>query len=207
MIDRGYQAAALNALKQPDAALLAFVDIDWPGGAVRVHSGLGERPFAGLIFQGVGDFGGIKNVSERGGNSPNQLTLTLNVMDAGAVGRIMNDSPEGREVHVHMAVLDDNRKIAHEVPFVYDGEVAKCRIKRGNLAKEIPYVISLVCSDWFERWNQAPDLSRTTNEAQQFLYPGDRFFDQTEILASSPLSNLPVRRPRNPNPRRGGYEP
>jgi sugar phosphate isomerase/epimerase len=66
-------------------------------------------------------------------------------------------------------------------------------VQRGDLSKDIPYVLQITCSDWFERWNQPPQSARTTNQAQQHLHPGDRIFDLTEIIAASPLSALPVK--------------
>ncbi|WP_299072905.1 hypothetical protein [uncultured Paraglaciecola sp.] len=193
MIDRGFSHDAITALQQSEVAVLLFVDIDWPGGRVRAHTGLGTRTFQGQDYIGVGEFGGVSEVVEAANNSPNQIRLTLKVLDASVVGLVMNNSPEGREVAVHMAVLNDDRVIEHEVPFVVDGNVASFDIQRGDLSKDIPYVMQITCSDWFERWSRPPESARTTDSAQQHLHPGDRIFDLTEVIAAAPLSAMPMK--------------
>jgi hypothetical protein len=214
MIDRGLSPAQISALNTDEIASIVFVDIDWPGGRVRAHTGIGERIFMGQSYLGVGEVGGIGDLDENNSSSPNQLPLTLKVLDAALVALVMNESPEGRDVSVHLGILDENRVIAHEIPYVFDGIVAKFGIKRGDVDKQIPYIIRLGCSDWLERWSQPANSANTTNEAQQHLFPGDRIFDLTEIIAGSPLSSLPTKTNNNNNnfddrfPGRGGrYTP
>jgi hypothetical protein len=193
MIDRGLSSDIFNALQADETAIILFLDVDWPGGRVRAHTSLGDRPFMGNTYLGVGEYGGISEVVEGADTSPNQIRLTLKVLDPAVVALVMNNSPEGREVSVHMAILDENRVIEHEVPYIFDGNVAKFNVQRGDIDKGIPYVLQLTCSDWFERWSQPPKSARTTNAAQQHIHPGDRIFDLTEIIAAAPLSALPVK--------------
>jgi hypothetical protein len=193
MIERNITAAQVAALLADELAAILFVDIDWPGERVRVHTGLGERKFNGETYLGVGELGGVGDFVENTGTSPSQLTVTLKVLDGALVALVMNDSPEGKEIAVHLGILDDNKQIAHEIPYVLDANVSKFGVKRGDIARNIPYVLAITCSDWFVRWNQPPNNARTTNEAQQNIHPGDRIFDLTELIASSPLSSLPVK--------------
>lgn len=193
MIERGFDNEVISALQNSEVAVLLFVDIDWPGGRVRAHTGLGTREFQGQTYLGVGEFGGVSEVVEAANNSPNQIRITLKVLDAGVVGLVMNNSPEGREVAIHMAVLDENRVFEHEVPYVVDGNVASFDIQRGDLSKDIPYVLQITCTDWFERWSRPPESAKTTDSAQQHLHPGDRFFDLTEVIAAAPLSSMPIK--------------
>lgn len=194
MIDRGITNAAIAAINADESAVRAFAEIDWPGQKVRVHSGWGDRQFMGEEYLGVGEFGGISQVNESPGNSPNQLNLTLTVLDPGLLGNSLNESPEGREVSVHLAVLDEHQRIAHEIPYVFDGNVSRFTVRRGNISKNIPWLFTIGCSDWFERWSQPPENARTTDQAQQHLHPGDRFFSLAEVVAGSPLHALPLKR-------------
>lgn len=206
MIEREISLAAINALQQAETAVILFVDLDSPDGRVRAHTGLGDREILGENYVGVGEFGGVSEVQEASDSSPNQVRLTLKVLDGGLVALVMNKAMEGREVAVHMAILDENRVIEHVVPYVYDGNVAKFTVQRGDLEKKIPYVLEITCSDWLERWSQPPQNARTTDSAQQHLHPGDRIFDLTEIISAAPLSALPTKTINNYTPRgRGGY--
>ena len=204
MIERAIPHSAVEKLLENEIAYIVFVDIDWPGGRVRAHTGIGDRPFAGETYIGVGEFGGVGQVSEATDMSPNQLSLSLRVLDSNLVSTILNESPEGREVVLHIGVLDENRVIVEEIPYVFDGDVAGFDLIKGDVDKQIPYQINLRCSDWLERWAKPPDNARTTNNAQQHMYPGDRFFDLTEIISSSPLNRLPTRRSRGSTRGRAG---
>jgi hypothetical protein len=196
MIDRGISAGASDILLRDETAVIAFIDLDWPSGRVLAHSGLGDRVFQGQTYLGVGEFGGISEIDEASGNSPNQLSLSIRFTDPTLVNTILNESPEGREVSVHLAALNDKRIIVEEIPYIFDGNVAKGSLRRGDIAKNIPYQINITCSDWFERWSQPPNNARTTDNAQQHLHPGDRIFDLTEVIAGSPLHTLPSKNNR-----------
>lgn len=210
MIIRDIPQAALDALKNDVTRVLVFFEVDWPGTPVRAHSGIGERTFMGEVYQGVGEFGGIGDIIEGSGTSPAQLPFTLTVLDSAVVALSMNDAPEGREIAMHLAVLDENRVITHEIPYLVDGYASFLTVKRGDIAKQIPYVITLTCTDWLDRWNQPPENARTTDEAQQHLHPGDRIFSLTELIAGSPSHSLPINTQSGTGGTRGNgsrYEP
>lgn len=194
-MERAYSQTALNALAESEREL-GFVELDWQGNWVRAHTGLGTRPFAGVDFLGVGELGGISAVNEEQGYSPGQLTFTLKVLDPTLVNIVMNANPRGCECFLHIATLDDNRVIEHELPYVFDGYIDDVKVTRGDVTKNIPYLISISAYDWLNRWNQPADNGRTTDQAHQNLHPGDTFFDQTEIIAASPLSSLPIKNAR-----------
>ena len=206
MIERTLTSAQIAALQSDETHHLIFADLDWSdSGSVRVHTGLGSRFFAGQEYIGLGELGGISNFSETNSYSPAQLNLTLKVLDASLISQVMNDSPEGREVAVHLAILDDNKKIIDEIPYIFDGNVTKFGVQRGDVTKGIPYVLRVSCGDWLERWNQPPQFASTTDADQQHLHPGDKIFSLTEIIAGSPLSSLPVKaQATQPQRTRGG---
>jgi hypothetical protein len=208
MIDRGLTLPQIAALTKDEVGAILFVDLDTPSGRVLCHTGLGDRPFMGQTYLGIGELGGVGDFTENTGSSPSNMPLTLKLLDPSLVAVAMNETLEGREIVMHLGLLDDNKQIAHEIPYIFDGYVAKKGVKRGDISKSIPYVIRLTCSDWMERWNQPPSNARTTNAAQQNLYPGDRIFDLTEIIAGSSLASLPVKNTRtNTRPGKGGYLP
>lgn len=194
MISRTLSPTLQAALTSNPSRTLAFVELEWPSGWVRVHSGIGTRSHNGNEYLGVGEFGGISDFSEDAKSSANRMQLSLRIMDNTLLGEVMNNDPNGRDCFIHLVALDENRQIVESQDYVFDGRIVDVQVKRGDIAKEIPAQVSITCSDWFERWAQAPEVYRTTDAAQQHLHPGDKFFDQVEVISGSPLHSLPFKR-------------
>lgn len=207
MITRQFSPVMLEALTGTPQRALAFVEMDWPNGWVRVHSGVGERIYNGETYLGIGELGSIGNIKEDGNSSANRLKLTLSILDQSLLADIFNNDPNGRDCFIHLVAFDENRQILEGYDYFYDGEMVDVDIKRGKPAKGLPARITVTCSDWYERWSTAPESARTTDAAQQHLYPGDKFFDQIEVIAGSPLHSLPFKtndyrsRPNRPGDR------
>ncbi|MGQ8367143.1 hypothetical protein [Glaciecola sp. 1036] len=192
-MSRDLNQAQEAALLDDTSRKLIFIELDWPSGIVRAHSGVGERVFQGQTYLGVGEFGGIGDFTEDETTSPTQMPITLKVLDPTLMSTIINENAEGRGIVMHLALLDENRVIEHELPNIFDGHVGKINFTRGQLSKGIPSVVKITATDWLNRWSQPATNARTTNEAQQSIHPGDRIFDLTEIVAGSPLSSLPTK--------------
>lgn len=141
----------------------------------------------------MGELGGIGSVTENATTNGNRTTLALKVYDQSLLSEVMNNDLMGRECYGHLVAFDENRQILDGADYFIDAEVVDVKIRRGNQEKEIPAVVTVVLNDWLERWAQPVEVMKTTDAAQQFKYPGDRFFDLLEIIAGSPLSSLPVK--------------
>ncbi|WP_416305219.1 hypothetical protein [Neptunicella sp. SCSIO 80796] len=203
MISRLLSPTMLAAATASPSRLLAFLEMDWPSGWVRCHSGVGERIYNGNSYLGVGEFGGIGEVTENSSDGANRLNLSLKVMDPTLINVVLNEDPNGRDCFMHLVALDEHRRILEGHDYFFDGEMVDVKVKRGDAAKQIPAIINIPLGDWFERWATAPEAARTTDAAQQFLHPGDQFFDQCEIIAGSPLHSLPVKNNGNGGSFRG----
>ena len=77
ILRRGVDASMLAALSADVIHPVALVWLDWPGGAVRVHSNLGDILWAGEVWRGVGNLGGISLPEESGGLASVEATLQL----------------------------------------------------------------------------------------------------------------------------------
>lgn len=65
--------AALGGVFHP----ILMVYLDWPGGAMRAHSGVGPITWGGNIYAGVGAFGGVEIPGESMGLAASRLSLSL----------------------------------------------------------------------------------------------------------------------------------
>lgn len=193
MIERTITPTMLEAAKANPSRLLAFIELETESGWVRVHSGVGPRIYKSQTYIGMGEMGGIGSVTENATTNGNRTTLALKVYDQSLLSEVMNNDLMGRECYGHLVAFDENRQILDGADYFIDAEVVDVKIRRGNQEKEIPAVVTVVLNDWLERWAQPVEVMKTTDAAQQFKYPGDRFFDLLEIIAGSPLSSLPVK--------------
>ena len=200
----------LEAAKASPSRLLAFAEIETENGWARVHTGNGERKYtvdSEEIYYGVGEFAGISTFTENSNNTGARTSMSLRVLDQTLLAELYNNSPIGYACYVHLVAFDENRRIIDGFNYAIDAEIVDLKVKRGDTEKQIPAVITIEVNDWMERWSSAPESPKTTDSAQQKMYPGDKFFNLVEIIASSPLSSLPTKTtsvPRDINPMRGG---
>ncbi len=75
-LKRDVDAALLAALQGPFFPIAAL-DLDWPGTAIRAHSGVGDITWNGLTFAGVGPFAQVALPAEEGGLVPPEATITI----------------------------------------------------------------------------------------------------------------------------------
>lgn len=65
------------ALTAPSFNAILLVDLDWPDGPVRAHSGAGVITWEGLTWNGVGKFGGVEVPEEALSGMPVDFALSL----------------------------------------------------------------------------------------------------------------------------------
>lgn len=193
MIQRNPIAAVLDAAANDPGDVLIFCEINHPAGWVRVHSGVGERTYNGVAYLGVGELGGVGTIKENAQKSALRLNLSLKITDVSLLGQVMNEDCNHSEVYLHAVALDENRRIVGGYDYFFDGEIVNTELDTGDLKNDVPAVLYITCSDFLERWSEAPTPELITDAAQQHAYPGDKIFDQVEIIAGSPLHALPFK--------------
>lgn len=194
MIGRTIDPAMQAAINENPDRLRAYIEVNL-NPVVRVHTGLGDRTLDGNSYVGIGELAKIGVVKENAGSSANQMTLELKILDKPLLIESLNTDLSDIEVSIHLVALDSKRKFAAAQMYFYEGDISDQAIVKGNLAKEIPYLLKLTLSDWYERWSQPANAARCTDAAQQLLHPGDKFFDQVEVIAALPVSAMPVSDP------------
>jgi hypothetical protein len=160
-----------------------FLKLQWPSGWLYVHSGMGERVYKGNTYLGVGELGTIGQVSEDGKGNAKRLSISLSITDPTLVRDVLADDPIGNGAELDIVVLDENLNII-DGDLLFSGTIGDLDVVKSRIAK---VTISLV--DWLEIWNRPIENNMYSDAAQQALYPGDKFFDQVELLASKPLNS------------------
>ncbi|GLX86379.1 hypothetical protein tloyanaT_26320 [Thalassotalea loyana] len=179
-----YSSTIQDAITNGDAQrILYFLELDWGArGWVRVHTGLGTRRYDDNEYIGVGELGNIGRVVEDASYSPKRLQVSLNLTDPSLISDVKSDDPIGKDARMHIVVLDDNRRII-DGDVLFDGAIGDLSISKGAIA-----TVSLSLVDWIEIWNRPIENALYTDAAQQQKFPGDKFFDQVELLSSRPIN-------------------
>lgn len=178
--------------------LLVFARIDFPNQTVRAHSGVGDRTYQGQVYKGVGNMANVSAVKENAGRSANRISLSIRHDDPNLFSQVVNQNPIGQICELHLVKLDENRRIIGG-ELLFSGEVADYTLEKGK-----PYIISVTASDWFEVWGKPVENSKVTDQSQQHKHPGDRIFDQVEVIAQGIDDTIPGRRIGRRGPPRGG---
>ncbi|KGJ88688.1 hypothetical protein ND2E_3876, partial [Colwellia psychrerythraea] len=103
--------------------------------------------------------------------------------DTTLVRDVLAEDPIGNSAELDIVVLDENLRIL-DGDVLFSGTIGDLDVVKSDIAK---VTISLV--DWLEVWNRPIENNLYSDSAQQALYPGDKFFDQVELLASKPLNS------------------
>nr|DAF73899.1 MAG TPA: minor tail component [Caudoviricetes sp.] len=166
----------LSAMEQPNVGLVLAAEINFPSGVTRVHTGTGTVIINGQTFLGVGTLGDVGSVTEENSTSSSTMSMALSGLDMSLVGETLNEEVIGCDVVCYLAVMND-RGVVTGANVLFEGFITDTSLQAGQ-QNALSYVIANV----FERWSQGlPD--RYTDESQQRLHPGDRFFRYVAQMA------------------------
>lgn len=157
------------AMEQENIVLVLAVQIDFPSGITRVHTGTGIIIINGQTFSGVGTLGEIGSVSEENSTKSSTMALGLSGLDISSIATTLNEPCVGREVMVYIGALGEDGQIK-AANLLFEGFITDSALQAGKKS-----MLNYTVANVFERWSLGlPD--RFTDHSQQHLYPGDHFF-------------------------------
>lgn len=177
MLFSPFSDSMLDAMEQPNVCLVLAAEIDFPSGVTRVHTGTGQIIVNGQTFLGVGTLGEVGAVTEENTTSSSTMSMTLNGLDLTLVGETLNEECVGRNVTVYVAAMSQTNGAIIAANILFEGFIADSALQAGN-TNALSYTIANV----FERWSYGLS-DRYTDESQQRLHPGDRFFRYVAQMA------------------------
>lgn len=95
-LSRDIHPDTLAALTSGSFHPVTIAEVDWPGGMVRVHSGIGTLEWDGEEWLGVGHFGGIRLPSEGPGMAMVEGQLTIGAADPDGIDDYLAQAAEAR---------------------------------------------------------------------------------------------------------------
>lgn len=166
----------LSAMEQPNVTLVLAAEIHFPSGVTRVHTGTGVVIINGQTFLGVGTLGDVGSITEENSTSSSTMSMALSGLDMSLVGETLNEEVIGCSVICYIAAMNESGIISAS-NVLFEGFITDTSLQAGQ-QNALSYVVANV----FERWQQGlPD--RYTDESQQRLHPGDRFFRYVAQMA------------------------
>lgn len=166
-------ASATNSTEAAKNAIRLFVaaDLDFASGHVRVHDGIGQISWGGNTFDGIGSFGGIEAVNDSTDVIARPLTLTLSGVDSSLVSTTMTEVYQNRQATVYVGFINETTGAVIDTPeTAWEG-----RMNQLSLSSAAGTASIRVSCEY--RLRREPRIARYTNEDQQLLFSGDKFFD------------------------------
>ncbi|MBL3601305.1 MAG: hypothetical protein JMN25_15810 [gamma proteobacterium endosymbiont of Lamellibrachia anaximandri] len=147
--------------------LLAFVEMEFGSGVLRLHSGAGNIVWNGQTWVGAGALGEISAIQESDELQSMDLQLALSGISPALMATAMSEEYHNRPARLWLAILDSHYQIQGDPigPFVGTMDTMD-----GELGEEGKIVVTVKnrLADW-----ERPRARRYTNEDQQAEFPGD----------------------------------
>lgn len=165
--------SATNSTESAKQAVRMFVGValDFTSGFIRVHDGIGDISWGGNTFSGIGHLGQIETVSESIEIIARPIGLTLSGVDSSLISTTMTEVYQNRTATVYVGFVNETTNAVIDTPeTIWEGRMNQMSISSSAGTASI----KLTCE---HRLRREPRIARYTNEDQQLLFPGDRFFD------------------------------
>lgn len=116
-LTRGLPSAMVSAMSGAFWPVL-FVWLDWPGAAVRAHTGVGDIVWGGHTWHGVGNFGGVTTPDEAGSMVATEATVSL-VAGAAEMDGYLDDAIRNRSGEIYLGFVTDRPGTAGGATLVF----------------------------------------------------------------------------------------
>ena len=144
-----------TAIDAEHCTYAVFVDLAFASGTFRAFSGVGTINFNGSSYTGVGQFGGMSSLNERGGQrdfSPVRLALSgvPSVLLAGKVPD--RDDWFNKTASIYFVPFDEatNEPITPIEPAIFEGFMDQLKCKRAGTTFDVEVIVRHHLADWDE---------------------------------------------------------
>ncbi len=156
---------------QASVTLAVLVDLDFSSGHIRVHDGIGTLTHATYAYDGVGKFGGIELDAEDQEVAAKGCRLTLSGIPSDLVPDVLTVSDyQGRDCTLYIGLLNADTGAWIDTPEVlWSGYMDFMDLETGTDGARIVLHVE-------DELRREPLQAWYTDEDQQLLHSGDRFF-------------------------------
>ena len=175
MATRNLTTAFKTAAGAKQKYVIAFVELDFTSGFVRVTSAPFAIDWNGHTWTGVGGLGSMEQIEEVLELEATGIRFTLSGIPSSIIATALGEQYQGRTVRAWMAILDAGT-IREGVIFV--GRMDTMNVMDGETAQ-----IQVTAENRLASWER-PRIRRFSDADQQAEFPGDLGLNQIEELAS-----------------------
>lgn len=197
MSERGFSGTIESALAGQivNGAFLVF--LDWPGGAGRYWTGVGDLSWDSQTWTGVGDLGRIDKVADSLDKKDIGIELSLNLLNDSIRNEITGNDPRGRDASVYLAIMDPDTVSVLDAYDLFPGFIDRVELEDGGTSGRILVrVVSELARFKKQRFVQL------SNSHQRWLYPNDEGMEFASHMDEPVLWGRKPLQPNNP-----GYKP
>jgi len=122
---RGIDPVLLAEISKPSFNPIILMEIDWPTGAVRAHSNVGDVRFLDETWIGVGAFGRVDVPAETRDGVARRLSATLFGAPADQLDEILQTRLRGREGRIYLGAVREatGNELIGRPHLIYSGTV------------------------------------------------------------------------------------
>lgn len=166
-----------------ELAPILFAKLEFDGGDVLVHSGLGSISWGGDTYTGVGDLGRVSPIDEDTELARSSIAVELSGIPPSMISVALNEQYQGRPATICLGFLDPATMQLVDTPAVaFRGRMDAMEIARGESA-----TVAVSVESRFSAWDK-PRVRRYNHADQQSRFPGDRGLEQAEFSAEKQIN-------------------
>ncbi len=164
------------AARQQEVVPVVFVYLDVEGSPLYLNNSNCNFEWDGQTWLGAGQMGDIEAISEAQDLIAQPVSLTLSGVDSDVVTDAMEANYKGRDVVIYLALVHPDTLALQDDPGeIWSGFMDVMKLTKGQNHGEI----ALTCEHWLRI---APVISLYTDQEQQVIESGDRFFQFTKDI-------------------------
>jgi hypothetical protein len=186
-LSRELTAAVQTAVENANVPMVAFVELDFGSGFLRVTNAPHTMTWNGHSWLGLGTLGGIDAVDEGTGLEARGVSLKLSGVpvsgegDSENISIALGEHYQGRDCRIWVALLDEQFSIVPDPKLIFLGRMDNMEIEIGDTATIIVHAENRLAD--LER----PRVRRYNNEDQQAEYSGDRGLEFVEQMVEKAI--------------------
>jgi hypothetical protein len=186
-LSRDLTAAVQAAVENANVPMVAFVELDFGSGFVRVTNAPYSMTWNGSSWLGLGTLGGIDAVDEGAGLEARGVALKLSGVpvsgegDSENISIALGEHYQGRDCRIWVALLDEQFSIVPDPKLIFLGRMDNMEIEVGATATIVVRAENRLAD--LER----PRVRRYNSGDQQVLFSGDKGLEFVEQMVDTSI--------------------